>query len=187
MTEIRNGDTLIIPTTGAVGGSLVNSGAITLNATQSANIQPQVVIDRDGNPVAVTLNMQLTNNSINRAFAGTATPVVSTQTQSTSVRIPINQTYVVSGFFTDSVANTRNETPGLSKIPLIGELFKRRFKQEDRNRLYFAITVRVFRDIDVLNIPAPDDIDTRPVTPPAPQKPGIRQPAKSGKNDQDGN
>ena len=181
VTEIRNGDTVIIPTTGAVGGSLVNSGAITLNATQSANIQPQVVVDKDGNPVAVTLNMQLTNNSINRAFAGTATPVVSTQTQSGTVRIPLNQTYVISGFFTDSVVDTRNNTPGLSKIPLLGELFKRKLNQEDRNRLYFAISVKVFRDIDVLNIPAPSDIDTSPVPAPAPQKPPVRPDDKSVK------
>lgn len=174
-TEIKNGDTIIIPTTGSVGGSLVNSGAITVNATQSAAIQPQVVVDKEGNPVAVTLNLQLTNNAINRAFLGTATPVVATQSQSGTVRLPLNQTYVVSGFFTDSVVNTRNDTPGLSKVPLLGELFKRRTDQVDRNRLYFAISVRVVRDTDLLQVPAPSDIDTAPVPPPDAQKPSFRK------------
>jgi type IV pilus assembly protein PilQ len=173
-TEIRNGDTIIIPTTGAVGGSLVNSGAITVNATQSAALQPQVVVDKEGNPIAVTLNLQLTNNAINRAFLGTSTPVVATQSQSGTVRLPLNQTYVVSGFFTDSVVNTKNNTPGLSKIPGLGELFKRRTDQIDRNRLYFAISVRVVRDTDLMQIPSPSDIDTRPVPAPDPQKPNFR-------------
>lgn len=174
-TEIKNGDTIIIPTTGSAGGSLVTSGAITVNATQSALMQPQVVVDENGNPVAVTLNLQLSNNSINRAFLGTATPVIATQSQSGTVRLPLDATYVVSGFFTDSVANSRNDTPGLSKIPGLGELFKRRTNQIDRNRLYFAISVRVVRDTDLMNVPAPSDIDTRPVPPPAPQEPGIRE------------
>lgn len=174
-TEIKNGDTIIIPTTGAVGGSLVNSGAITVNATQSAALQPQVVVDKNGNPVAVTLNLQLTNNAINRAFLGTATPVVATQSQSGTVRLPLNQTYVVSGFFTDSVVNTRNNTPGLSKVPLFGEFFKRRTDQIDRNRLYFAISVRVVRDTELIQVPAPSDIDTTPVPPPDEQKPGMRK------------
>lgn len=174
-TEIKNGDTIIIPTTGATGGSLVTSGAITVNATQSAAIQPQVVVDKAGNPVAVTLNLQLTNNAINRAFLGTATPVVATQSQSGTIRLPLNQTYVVSGFFTDSVVNTRNNTPGLSKIPGLGELFKRRTDQVDRNRLYFAISVRVVRDTELFQVPAPSDIDTSPVPPPDAQKPSVRK------------
>lgn len=172
-TEVKNGDTIIIPTTGSVGGSLVNSGAITINATQSAVMQPQVVVDEAGNPIAVTLNLQLTNNSINRAYLGTATPVVATQSQSGTLRIPLNETFVIGGFFTDSVINNRTRTPGLSKVPILGELFKKRFDQIDRNRLYFAISVKVIRDVDLPKVPAPSDIDTSPVTPPAAQKPAV--------------
>lgn len=175
--EISAGDTIILPTTAlGGGGGQVNSGAITINATQSARIQPQVATDKNGNPIAVTLSLQLTNNSINRAQSSGATPVVATQTQSTTVRLSLDETFVIGGFFTDAVVNTRNRTPGVSKIPGIGELFKRRINQVDRNRLYFAITVRVVRDTALPATPAPSDIDTRPVPPPAPQTPDIRDP-----------
>lgn len=173
--EISAGDTIILPTTALGGGGLVNAGAITINATQSARIQPQVATDKDGNPIAVTLVLQLTNNSINRALSGGAAPVVATQTQSTTVRLALDETFVIGGFFTDAVVNTRNRTPGISKVPGLGELFKRRVNQVDRNRLYFAITVRVVRDTALPATPAPTDIDTRPVPAPAPQTPGVRE------------
>ena len=175
ITEIKNGNTIIIPTTAITGGGLANAGAININATQSATIQPQVVVDKKtGQPVAVTLNLQLTNNSINQAYLTSTAPVINTQTQSGIVRLPLNETYVIGGFFTDSSVNNRTRTPGLSRIPGLGELFKRRFNSVDRGRLYFAVTVRVVRDTALPQLAAPSDINTSPVPPPEAQTPSVR-------------
>jgi hypothetical protein len=54
---------------------------------------------------------------------------------------------------------------------LFGNLFKRRANQENRDRLYFAITVEVIPQNSMPNFVAPADAVTTPPPPPRAQKP----------------
>ena len=53
------------------------------------------------------------------------------------------QTAILGGFTVDSDSRTVQKTPGLGDIPILGELFKRRVRASQINRLYFAISVSV--------------------------------------------
>jgi type II secretory pathway component GspD/PulD (secretin) len=67
-----------------------------------------------------------------------------------------DQTAILGGFTVDQDRRSVSKTPGLGDIPLIGELFKRRVKDQRVQRLYFAITASVIRYGDAI----------RPVDPP---------------------
>src|SRR5262249_54570995 len=63
-------------------------------------------------------------------------------------------TMVMGGINIDSEGHTINRTPGLSKVPVLGELFKRRTVRRDANEILFFLTPRIVRQ-DGLGGPAP--------------------------------
>jgi type II secretory pathway component GspD/PulD (secretin) len=46
----------------------------------------------------------------------------------------------------DSEGHTINRTPGVSRIPLLGELFKHRSTRRDSNEILFFVTPRIVRN-----------------------------------------
>ncbi|MEP6788039.1 MAG: hypothetical protein ABJB40_06375, partial [Acidobacteriota bacterium] len=69
------------------------------------------------------------------------------------------QTAILGGFTVDSDNKTITKTPGLGDIPILGELFKRRVRTSQINRLYFAISVTVIPyggQIEPVKVPGAD-------------------------------
>ncbi|MCU1290402.1 MAG: Type pilus secretin PilQ/competence protein [Acidobacteria bacterium] len=87
----------------------------------------------------VILNVVAENNT---AQAG---GVISTQRMQTQVMVPDGGTTVVGGALLDSEREEQNRTPGLSKVPLLGNLFKRKGVFRDSQEILFFITPRVYR------------------------------------------
>jgi type II secretory pathway component GspD/PulD (secretin) len=73
------------------------------------------------------------------------TPGIDTQRMQTEVLVPDGGTTVVGGVLADNEAETQNRTPGLSGIPVLGNLFKRRTTTRQTNELLFFITPRIYR------------------------------------------
>jgi type II secretory pathway component GspD/PulD (secretin) len=63
----------------------------------------------------------------------------------TQVMVPDGGTTVVGGALLDSEREEQNRTPGLSKVPLLGNLFKRKGVFRDSQEILFFITPRVYR------------------------------------------
>jgi type II secretory pathway component GspD/PulD (secretin) len=59
------------------------------------------------------------------------------------------------GINIDSDGHTRNRTPGMSRIPLIGELFKKRQTRRDTSEILFFITPRIVRTDGTMGPGAP--------------------------------
>ena len=138
-----------------------------------ARIKPQVAEDEHGRPSFITLNIQLENNSVDTSL-GTfnGVPGINRQSLQTVLRLKDGETVIIGGLAADQVSNSQSKVPGLGDIPLAGNLFKRKQKQENRDRLYFAITVEVIpQDAAMPNFPAPADASTSQPEPPKPQKP----------------
>jgi type II secretory pathway component GspD/PulD (secretin) len=71
--------------------------------------------------------------------------VISTQRMQTQVMVPDGGTTVVGGALVDSEREEQDRTPGLSRIPLLGNLFKRKGVFRDSSEILFFITPRIFR------------------------------------------
>jgi type II secretory pathway component GspD/PulD (secretin) len=172
--DLVAGTQIPVVTTTIAGGAPFQSGQVQfIEASRIARITPQVAEDETGKPNYVTLNIQLENNSVDTSL-GTfnGVPGVNRQSLQTVLRLGDRETVVIGGLAADQVANSESKVPGLSAIPLLGNLFKRRANQENRDRLYFAITVEVIpQNSATPNFVAPADAITTPPPPPRAQKP----------------
>lgn len=105
----------------------------------------------------VVLDVVAENSSINSQVAVGGTPAINTQRMKTKVTVPDGGTTVVGGALLDSESDDTFRTPGLSKIPLLGNLFKRKAVGRTTNEILFFITPRVSRPEGNVNQPAKVD------------------------------
>jgi type II secretory pathway component GspD/PulD (secretin) len=132
---------VIIQAANNIGGS-----PGTLQILQAANllsVTPHVIDDENGNPTAVNLELQLESNDVDPSVVSQDVPAVSVRSIQSNFILNQEQTAILGGFTVDSDSKTVTKTPGLGDIPIFGELFKRRVRTTQINRLYFAISVTV--------------------------------------------
>ncbi|HVE78372.1 MAG TPA: hypothetical protein VNA89_05905 [Gemmatimonadaceae bacterium] len=172
--DLVAGTQIPVVTTTIAGGAPFQSGSVQfIEASRIARITPQVAETEDGKPGFVTLNIQLENNAVDTSL-GTfnGVPGVNRQSLQTVMRLRNGETAIVGGLAADTVSNATSKVPGLGDVPLFGNLFKRKTNQENRDRLYFAITVEVIsQEAQLPAVPAPADAMTSPPPPPRAQRP----------------
>jgi type IV pilus assembly protein PilQ len=93
----------------------------------------------------VVLDVVTENNSISSTIAVGGVPGINTQRMKTQVTVPDGGTTVVGGALLDQESDDQFRTPGLSRIPLFGNLFKRKAVSRVTNEILFFITPRIFR------------------------------------------
>lgn len=96
----------------------------------------------------VLLKVVAENNSVNTALATRSAPGINTQRAETTVLVPDGGTTIIGGINIDVESNSQQRTPGISRIPGLGELFKRRTVSRQTDEILFFITPRVYRPLD---------------------------------------
>ncbi|MGH9821855.1 MAG: type IV pilus secretin PilQ [Blastocatellia bacterium] len=137
--EIVNGVQIPVQT---VSNNTVTTTFIT--AALRLQITPQIVEETG----EVTMHVVAENNTVNTNLANQfngGTPGINTQSAESIVRVKDGGTAVMGGINIDNESSTENRTPGLSKVPLLGELFKRRTTSKDSSEILFFITPRIVR------------------------------------------
>jgi type II secretory pathway component GspD/PulD (secretin) len=87
----------------------------------------------------------------------------------TEVLVPDGGTTVVGGVLNDRETDTSNRTPGLSNLPVLGNLFKRKAVTRNTDEILFFITPRIYRpDYQGRRIETEPATSTRSVTIPQP-------------------
>lgn len=170
--DLVSGTQIPVVTAALAGGSAFGVGQVQfIEASRIARITPQVAELEDGQAGFVTLLIQLENNDIaNVLYNGY--PGVNRQSLQTVLRLRNNETAIIGGLSTDAVQRNQTKVPGLGDIPGLGWLFKRRFEQQSRTRLYFAIAIEVIDQAqNIKAFPAPADAITSPPPPPQAQRP----------------
>lgn len=109
------------------------------NATLSIEAVPHVI---DGNRVKLKLN--ITNDSVDRTTpAVNGQPPINKQSLTNEFELENGGSALIGGIAIDSESSTLQQTPGIGRIPLFGELFKRRQNARESIELLFFLTVRV--------------------------------------------
>ncbi len=94
----------------------------------------------------VILRVVAESNSINTAIGiRGGTPGIDSQRMQSEVLVPDGGTTVVGGVLADNESENQNRTPGVSNIPLVGNLFKRKAVVRQTNEILFFITPRIYR------------------------------------------
>jgi type IV pilus secretin PilQ/predicted competence protein len=91
----------------------------------------------------VILNLQLQNNSPDFGNQVNGFPSIQIQEASTVLLVHDGQTAVVGGVYKTTESTTRDSTPGLSRIPLLGYLFRRKSQSRDNQELLLFITPHI--------------------------------------------
>ena len=118
-----------------------------VTAALKLEITPQITDDG-----TVVLRVVAENNSVNLAIAQLnpgGTPGINTQRAETHVLVPDGGTTIIGGITIDTESNAQQRTPGVSRIPGLGELFKRRQVSKSNDEILFFITPRIYRPLDV--------------------------------------
>src|SRR5215510_4815983 len=147
--EIVNGVQIPVQT---VSNNTITTTFVT--AALRLEITPQIV-EENGQ---VLMHVVAENNTVNFALAGqfnNGTPGINTQSAESTVLVGDGGTTVMGGINIDSESHTINRTPGVSRLPLLGELFKKRSTRRGGDEILFFITPRIVRNDGTLGPRAP--------------------------------
>ncbi|MFL6284635.1 MAG: hypothetical protein ACJ74Q_15925 [Pyrinomonadaceae bacterium] len=156
-----------------VNGGTTNGQLRFLEAGIIGNITP--FVSPDGK--TLTVRVRLEKNSVDTSVAGEGgNPGINRNSAQTTFQVPDDVTVVIGGLSTDSLSDSLTKAPFLADIPGIGELFKKKEKNEIRTRFYYAIRFKIIqRGQPFPQIQLPSDAKTDFPTAPQPQKPSAYQ------------
>jgi len=101
-------------------------------------------------------------------LSGFRIPALSTRRAQTEVELRDGQSFVIAGLLDNLTQDTTSAVPILSKLPILGYLFKSKSERAERTELMVLITPRLVRALDPDEVPP---LPTRPrrfLEPPAP-------------------
>lgn len=139
--EISSGQQ--IPITTIQPGASAGGAAIATTTYISVPLRLEVV-PQISDTGTVMLDVTAENSSI-PAIRGSAPPAITVQKMKTNVLVPDGGTTVVGGALLDSESNSQTSTPGLSKVPVIKNLFRRKSVARTSSEILFFITPRIYR------------------------------------------
>jgi type IV pilus assembly protein PilQ len=137
--EIVNGVQIPVQT---VSNNTITTTFVT--AALRLEITPQIV-EENGQ---VLMHVVAENNTVNFALAGqfnNGTPGINTQSAESTVLIQDGGTTILGGINIDTEGHLINRTAGISNIPLLGELFKKRQTRRETDEILFFVTPRIVR------------------------------------------
>ena len=119
---------------------VVQSGDMISTSFQEANlslkVSPQILRQN-----YIILDVAVNNDSVDLASIGTTgEPMINTQEITTTLFLENSVTVVIGGILLETNENDRSSVPGLSSIPLLGNLFKNTKKRDDRSELLVFLT-----------------------------------------------
>ncbi len=109
---------------------------------------------------SVQMKINATNNQPNPGLTGSnGQPSITRREAKTEVLVRDGDTTVIGGIYTRRNAESWNEVPVLSKIPILGWLFKKKAVSDDRTELLVFITPRIVNRSQSIVAAAPGAAD----------------------------
>ncbi|ADI30921.1 type IV pilus secretin family protein [Methylotenera versatilis] len=116
-----------------------SSGAATVSfksAVLSLEVTPQITPDDK-----IIMELDVKKDRVGQVFSGV--PSIETQNINTQVLVGNGETAVLGGIFEQTVRNDVEKVPFFGDLPIMGNLFKKRTTQNDKQELLIFITPRI--------------------------------------------
>jgi type II secretory pathway component GspD/PulD (secretin) len=126
---------------------LVVTPTINNDDTITVFLTPQVQVQT---PVQTTSTGGSSNNNSSNQNTASSIPSFTSQYLTTVATVKDGDTIVLGGLRTKNVSYTENDIPILSKLPIIGGLFKSKQKNDDDRELVIFLTARILHRTDDL-------------------------------------
>jgi type IV pilus assembly protein PilQ len=108
-------------------------------------VDPQI-LNNDSLIMTVEVQKDAIDTSNAAVGAGINAPAIATRRIKTQVRVNNGETLVLGGIFDQTEFNNVDKVPFLGDVPLLGNLFKRTSKQDQKTELIVFITPRILDD-----------------------------------------
>ena len=118
------------------------SGATTVAfkpAVLELSVTPRITPDD-----RIIMDLEVKKDSIGVIFSGI--PSVDTKKVSTQVLVDNGDTIVLGGIFEQTTRTTVDKVPFLGDVPLLGAVFRRTVKQDDKTELLIFVTPKIVKD-----------------------------------------
>ncbi len=115
------------------------AGAATIafkEAVLSLEVTPQITPDDK-----IIMDLEVKKERVGQIFEGV--PSIDTQNVTTQVLVANGETAVLGGIYEQTERNDVDKVPFFGDLPVLGNLFKRRTKQDDRTELLIFITPKI--------------------------------------------
>jgi type IV pilus assembly protein PilQ len=132
-----------VPITTVQPGATAGGNAVA--TTQYVDVPLRLQVTPQITDVGTIVLDVVAENATTATLAPGAPPAINSQVMKTQVTVPDGGTTVVGGVLFDDERETQNRTPGISKIPLFGNLFKRKATERNTNEILFFITPRIYK------------------------------------------
>ncbi|MCB5188757.1 type IV pilus secretin PilQ [Methylobacillus caricis] len=106
------------------------------NASLSLEVTPQITPDEK-----IIMDLEVKKDKVGQIFA--SVPSIDTQRVQTQVLVANGETAVLGGIYEQTERNDVDKVPFFGDLPFIGNVFKRRTKQNDKTELLIFITPKV--------------------------------------------
>ncbi|EGG98780.1 Type IV pilus biogenesis protein PilQ [gamma proteobacterium IMCC2047] len=119
-----------------------SSGATSVSfkdAVLALEVTPQITPDD-----RIIMDLKVNKDSVGEIFLGI--PSVDTREIQTQVLVENGETVVLGGVYERETIENISKTPFLGDIPVLGELFKRKTKEDDKTELLIFITPKLIKD-----------------------------------------
>jgi type IV pilus assembly protein PilQ len=116
-----------------------SSGAATVSfkeAVLSLEVTPQITPDDK-----IIMDLEVKKEKVGTVFAGV--PSIDTQNVVTQVLVANGETAVLGGIYEQTERNDVDKVPFFGDLPVLGNLFKRRTKQDDKTELLIFVTPKI--------------------------------------------
>ena len=137
--QIESGSQIPVQTTQAAGGTAVVTTTF-VSVPLRLSITPQIT-----DAGTVVLRVTIENNTVNTGIAVNGVPGIDTQRMQSEVLVPDGGTTVMGGVLADQESTSRQRTPGVASIPILGNMFKRKTVTKDSTEILFFITPHIYR------------------------------------------
>ncbi len=137
--------TSVSPSSGASGGT-ASTGVTTINAKLELTVTPHVTPDGQ---ILMHVHVDKKDPDFSRQVQNI--PPLTTRTAETDLLVRDRETVVIGGIYTHNESAGEAGVPWLSKIPLIGWLFKKETKLDTQNELMIFITPTIRGENESLN------------------------------------
>ena len=137
--QIESGSQIPVQTTQAASGTAVVTTTF-VSVPLRLSITPQIT-----DVGTVVLRVTIENNTLNTGIAVGGVPGIDTQRMQSEVLVPDGGTTVMGGVLADTEGETRQRTPGIASLPIIGNLFKRKLTTKLTSEILFFITPHIYR------------------------------------------
>lgn len=119
-----------------------SSGATSVafvDATLALEVTPQITPEDK-----IIMDLEVRKDRVGQVFAGV--PSIDTQRVQTQVLVDNGETAVLGGIFEQTERNDVDKVPFFGDLPFVGNVFKRKVKQDEKTELLIFVTPKVMDD-----------------------------------------